>query len=191
MVLNVWNTLSEMPIWFMQAAAAERGSILSSPFFINYILPFVLIFTVVFALLQKSEILGKGKRQIDAIVSLVIALIVIAFANAIGIIVRLIPFLAVSVIIILVFLILYGMVFQGEDKFHLNKGLKITLGVLIGLAVVVAVLFSTGAWGYIKNEWLYGSDSSSIFTNIVFLIIVFAAIAIVVLPAAQKPDGNK
>ena len=49
-----------------------------SPFFVEVILPFVLVFTLVFAVLQKTEILGKGKRQIDVLVALAIGLITIA-----------------------------------------------------------------------------------------------------------------
>ncbi len=159
-----------------------NGIILSNPFFVNYILPFVLLFTVIFAILQKSKIFGEGKKQIDALVSLVIALIVITFSNAVGIITSLMPFLAVSVVIILVFLLMYSMVFQGEDKFHLPKGIKIGLSIVIVIAVVVAVLMATGAWDYIKYEWLYTQESSSIFTNAIFLIIVAAVIAIMVWP---------
>jgi hypothetical protein len=160
-------------------------TVLTSPFFVNAILPFVLVFTILFAILQKSKILGDGKRQIDAIVSLVIALIVISFANAIGVIVVLMPFLAVSAVIILVFLILYGMVFQGED-FKIGKNLRAGMGIVIGIAVVVAVMIATGAWDYIKYEWLLGNDSSYIITNAIFLIVVIAAIAILVWPVKKK-----
>ena len=179
----VWDILSDLPGVFLQVGGA---TILTSPFFVNYILPFVLVFTVIFALLQKSGILGEGKRQIDALVSLVIALIVISFANATGIILSLIPFLAVSVVIILVFLILYSMVFQGEDKFQLSKPLKIGLGLVVGVAVVVAVLIATGAWDYILYEWLYAGDSSAIVTNAVFLIIVAAVIATMLWPGKKN-----
>jgi len=169
---------------FMQVAGA---TVLTGPLFTQIILPFVLVFTILFALLQKSQILGKDKRQIDAIVSLVLALIVISFANAVGIITSLIPFLAVSVVIILVFLILWSMVFQGEDdRFKINKGLKIALGIIIGIAVVVAVLIATGAWDYIRYEWIYAGDSSALFTNIIFVVIVIVAIAIVVWPGKKE-----
>lgn len=164
------------------------GTILASPFFVEIILPFVLVFTIVFAILQKSQILGKEKRQIDAIVSLVIALIVISFGNAVNIMTTLIPFLAVAAVIILVFLILYSMVFQGEDKFHLNKGIKVAIGILVAIAVVAAVLLTTGAWDYIKYKWILGADSSAIITNIIFLVVVVAAIAIVVWPGKKKEE---
>ena len=163
-------------------------TILSSPLFLNIILPFVLIFTVVFALLQKTSILGKDKRQIDALVALVVGLIVVAFGNAVDVINSLMPFLAVSVIVILVFLILYSMVFQGEDKFHLPKGLKIGIAIAVGIAVVVAVLLVTGAWDYILYEWIYAGDGGAITTNILFVVIVIAAIAMVLIPFGRKKE---
>ncbi|MCH7567859.1 MAG: hypothetical protein IIA87_00385 [Nanoarchaeota archaeon] len=197
MALNVLNVFSglvssvtDLPIRFMQAGPVADGTILSSPIVINVILPFLLVFTVIFALLQKSNILGEGRRQIDAIVSLVIALIVVSFGYATGIIVVLMPFLAVAVVIILVFLILYAMVFQGEE-FKLHKGVKITLVVLIAAAVVIAVLVSTGAWDYIEYEFFYGSDSSAIVTNVIFLIIIAIAVIAVVVPGKRRTTPSE
>jgi len=184
--LGLVNSLADLPVWFMQTAG---GTILSSPFFVNSVLPFILIFTVVFAILQKTQILGKGKKQIDAIVSLVIGLIVISFANAVGIITSLLPFLAVSAVIILVFMILYGMLFK-EGEFEMNKGLRIAFGILIGLAVIIAVLISTGAWEYIKYNWIYAGDSSALVTNLIFLFIVIVAIVVVVVPWSKKKEDK-
>src|SRR3989338_5371997 len=76
-------------------------------------LVFVLVFTIVFAILQKSKILGDGKKQIDALVALSIALLVISVAYALKIISGLAPFLAVGLVIILVFMLLTGMVSKG------------------------------------------------------------------------------
>ena len=181
------SLMESFPGLFMQSVpvyGGDGGTILTSPFFVNVILPFILIFTVIFAILQKSQILGKGKKQIDAIVSLVIALIVISFANAVGVITSLMPFLAVSVIVILVFLILFGMLHK-EGEFSIHKGLRIALGIVAGIAVIIAVLLSTGAWDYIRYTWLFGANSSAIITNIVFLIIVAVAIVVVLWPSKK------
>ena len=160
---------------------------LTSPIFVEMVLPFVLIFTVVFAILQKTQILGKGKKQIDAIVSLSIGLIVVSYANAVGIITDLMPFLAVSVVIILVFLILYGMVFK-EGEFDLSKKVKNVFGGLAALAVAIAVLTITGAWDYIKDNWLGGDSQSVIVTNTIFFVIVAVAIGIVLFSGKDKGD---
>ena len=152
-------------------------TILNSSIFAEIVLPFILIFTVVFAILQKTQILGKEKKQIDAIVSLSIGLIVVSYANAVNIISDLIPFMAVSVVIILVFLILYGMVFK-EGEFVVSNKIKNVFGGLAAIAVTSAVLIVTGAWKYIKDNWLGGEAQSAIVTNVIFFIIVVVAIGI-------------
>ncbi len=162
-------------------------TILTSPIFSEVILPFILVFTVVFAILQKSQILGKGKKQIDAIVSLSIGLIVISYANAVGIISDLMPFLAVSTVTILVFLILYGMVFK-EGEFEIGKSAKKVFGGLAAVAVIIAVLIVTGTWDYIKSNWFGGEAQSAIITNIIFFVILIIAIAIVLSPVKKSED---
>ena len=67
-------------------------TILSSPFVVEILLPFLLVFVVVFAVLQKSEVLGRGKRQVDALVALAVALIFISVGRAVDIVLDLIPF---------------------------------------------------------------------------------------------------
>ncbi len=165
-------------------------TILSSPIFTEVVLPFVLIFTVVFAILQKTSILGKGKKQIDAIVSLSIGLIVVSYANAVGIISDLIPFMAVSVMVILVFLILFGMVFK-EGEFELSKKVKNVFGGLAGIAVVTATLYVTGAWDYIRDTWIGGESQSAIVTNIIFFVIVAVAIGVVMSSGKKSKNSDE
>jgi lysylphosphatidylglycerol synthetase-like protein (DUF2156 family) len=153
-------------------------TILSSPLFMEMILPFLLIFTVVFAILQKTEILGKGKRQIDAIVALVIGLIVVAFGNAVGIINAFMPVLAVAIVVLLVFMIMFGMVFK-EGEFKMPKGVQTAVGILAAIVVIVALLLFTGWWNYLYDLIFSGGGASAIVSNVVIIVIVIVAVAIV------------
>src|SRR3989344_4001423 len=164
-------------------------TILSHPLFVETILPFLLVFTIVFAVLQKTEILGKGKRQIDAIVAAVMGLIVISFGYATGIIVSLIPFLAVGTVVILVFLLLYGMVFEA-GTFKSGKGIKITVGILAAIGVIIATMIATGAWDYVTEMLNTGTDSSVLLTSLVFNA-VFIAVIIVVAFGGKKSTSEK
>ena len=157
--------------------ATFSGTVLSSPFFVEGVLPFLLVFVLVYAVLQKSKILGDEKKQINAIVSLVIGLIVISFSNYVGIIVNLIPILAVGLVIILVFLLLWGIVFVGGEEFKVPGWVRMGFGGLAFIAILIASLIFTGAWDYFKD---YLSGDSTLFTNIIFLVIVGIAIAVVV-----------
>ena len=153
------------------------ATFLSLPIFKEIILPFLLVFSVIFAILEKARILGEEKRRINAIVSLVIALLVVAFSNATKIIVTLMPFLAVFTIVILVFMILYGFVAAGKEGADFSK-FKIPFGIIIGIGLIVAVLVATDYWGIIV-DWFKGGNSSSLTSSIIFIGVIIAAIAIV------------
>jgi len=164
----------------------EGSTFLSHPLFVETILPFLLVFTIVFAVLQKSKIFGDGKRQVDAIVALVVGLLVISFGQATGFIVQLIPFLAVALVVILVFMILIGS-FGKSGEEMLPKGLKTFLMIVAGIAVVIAVLYITNLWSLLYDWIIIGTDTG-IATNAFFVIIIIAAIAFVWY--GSKPSGS-
>ncbi len=161
-------------------------TILSSSLFTHAILPFLLVFTLIFAILQRSKILGEGKKQIDAIVALVIALLLIAFPLPRSIIVFLMPFLAVMAVIILVFMLLWGFVASGKDGLVMNKGLKITFGIIIGIALAIAILFAAGVWDAVYGFFTGSEWSQSILINILFIAIIIGAMVAVL--AGNKSD---
>ncbi len=156
--------------------------------FTNYILPFILIFVLIFALLDKSKLLGEDKRQINAIISLVIGLIFISFEASRDIVVRLVPFLAVAAVILFVFMLLWGFASGKKEGDVLNKGLKITIGIIIGLAVVVAVLWVTGAWDTLYDAMTKGSNAASIWVNLLFLAIIGGVVAVVMSSGNKKDE---
>ena len=153
-----------------------------NPFFLNYVLPFVLVFTLVFAILQKTQILGEGKKQNDSLVALVIGLILIAFPFAREIVVNLMPFLAVSIAILLVFMLGYGFIYQGKVEMH--KYLKWTLMLIFGLALVTTILLITSSW-YKIYDFVFGRNEGQIWINILLVVIITGAIV-----AVLKGKGN-
>ena len=167
-------------------------TLLSSPLFVEAILPFLLVFTLVFAVLQKTEILGKGKRQVDAIVAFVIGLIVISFGYATGIIISIVPFLAVAVVIILVFMLIYGMAFTGRsgDEFKLSGGVKATIGIIAAIGVVIATLVATGGWAYLSDLFTKEGNGSVWLTNLIFIAIVAIAVAVVIMGGKEKKESK-
>lgn len=150
------------------------------------VLAFVLVFTLVFAVLQKSKILGEGKKQIDALISLAIGLIVISVGSALNFIQQIIPFMAISLIIILVFMLLLGM-FYNEGSFKISDGLKIFFGIIVFLAVAIAVLIFTGGWSYIIS-W-FGSNGS-IGADVILIVVVIVAV-LIALFGSGKESGSK
>jgi hypothetical protein len=167
-------------------------TILESPFAVQIIYPFLLIFTIFFAILQRSKILGEDKKQIDALVAFSIALITIAFSWATGVIVKLMPFLAISVVIILVFMILWGFVASTNGKgLELSKGLQNTFLVIIIIALVIAVIVATGQWDYAVKSLFSEGGATSLAGNILMLVIIGGAIAVVFASPKGKTSSGK
>ncbi|HLC53097.1 MAG TPA: hypothetical protein VJK03_01000 [Candidatus Nanoarchaeia archaeon] len=153
------------------------------------VLVFLLVFVASFAILQKSRIFGEGKKQIDALVALTIGLIAVSVGYATDIISSLIPFMAVAIVIILIFMILLGTLYK-EDKFDVPGWLKGGFGILIFIAVVIAVLYSTGAWDSLY-ELFAGDESSGLVANVIFIVIIIAVIGAVIWGSGKGKSDKK
>jgi len=161
-------------------------TILASEFFTGLVLPFLLVFTLIFAILEKTEVLGGGKRQINAIIGFVVALILIAFPFPRDIIVNLMPLLAVIAVVLLVFMMLYS--FAGGKQGE--KWMRVTFGILIGLVLVVALLVMTGYWEPVIGA-IVGGSGNKIAANLFFVIIIVAAIVIVLSGSKKESKSSE
>ncbi len=163
--------------------------ILISPYFLNYILPFVLVFTLVFAILEKTKLLGDENKQINAIVGLVIGLILIAYPFARDIVVLLMPFLAVSAVILLVFMLLYGFAVGKKDGDVLSQGWKNAFIAIISVALVTVLLIITGYWGTVFDFVFGRGGSSQVWVNVLMIAIIAGAIIAVLKGGGGSSSG--
>ncbi len=155
-------------------------TIFQHPILQQLILPFLLVFTLVFAILEKTKLLGDGKKQLDAIVAFVVGLIFVTAVFPKMVVGNLILFLTVSLVVMFVILLLWGFVF-GEIKegFKPAPWMKWTLGIVIGVGVIFAVIWSIGLPAGI-TEWLANLNWSSPFwINFSFIIVIAVALALV------------
>ena len=137
----------------------------------------------VFAILQKSKILGEGKAQIDSLVAMVIGLLLIGVKQPREIIVGIMPWMAVAIAVILIFLILYGFVAGALSK--APTWLKGVFGALAGLFTLGVVLYISGL-GSIIMGWLSGSGGSEIWMNVLMIALVIGAVIVAVFSGKKK-----
>lgn len=160
-------------------------TILSSPLVKDMLLPFLLVFAIVFAVLQKSKIFGEGKKQIDAIVSVVVALLVVAVGTTTHIITSLMPILAVGLVALLAFMLMWGFAFK-EGTFDMGNGVRWTIGVLAAVVVVVSLIYFTPAWDYIRN--MVSGQGSNVLANVIFIVLIVAGVIAVVYGGKKKEE---
>ena len=158
--------------------------IFDNPFFTEMLLPFLLVFVVIFAILQKSKILGEGKAQIDSLVAMVIGLILIGVKQPREIIVGIMPWMAVGVAVILVFLIMYGLV--AGDLSKAPDWMKITFGILAGLFTIGVVVYITGFYN-VLGDWV-SEGTSGVWSNVIMVILVVGAMIVAVFTGKKTKD---
>jgi len=171
-------------------------------FFIKFglfdvVLPFLLVFTLMFAILEKTRVLGtendKPRANLNSMVSFIIAMLVVA-TNKTKIINEALPNVVLLVVMILAFLILLGLFYKtGELDFSTKHAgfYKVLVGVLF-VGILLIFLNSIYLDGT-KTSWLeYGfkytldNISGPVVTSIIFLLIALGAI--VFITGGKKKD---
>ena len=90
-----------------------------------YVLPFLLVFALVFAILQKVKITGEGNKGIDAVIALTVSLMSLQF-DAVPIFFQIIfPKVGIALSILLAAMLLLGLTLdirkrQGKDEYNIS-----------------------------------------------------------------------
>jgi len=169
-------------------------TIFQHPVATGFIYPFFLIFLIVFAILEKVQVLGENK-QLNAMIAAVIGFIFIAAVKPKLIVGDLILFLTIGMVVIFVALMIWGFA-TGEASFGGGKALKYVIGGIGLVAVFFAVLVASGVdmgiFGRVFDsifEFLFFSSwSSGLWTNFVFIVMIALVIYAVVKGAGVKKE---
>jgi hypothetical protein len=147
-VLNIWNDLGVF----------------------SYVIPFLLIFAVIFAILEKTGILGDN-RTIEAIVAVSIGLLSLQFDFVSEFFAIIFPRFGIGISIFIVLIIMIGFFFTGDKK---DEGKWI--GYVVGIGVVLWAITSWDQW-YSYNGF-GGWFSENIWAIIVLSVLVTIIVAV-------------
>ncbi len=148
-------------------------NLLFHPFFTNIVLPFIFVFVLTYALMEKIKLLEN--KQAHLLIALAIAFFFIGVPSLLNITSVIIPVLAILVIIAFSIMLLFGML--GIEFYATNKSspIKATLAVILLIVGIIVVASSFGLFQKISS-WL----SPELIQLIAFLIITGVVVAIIV-----------
>ncbi len=160
------------------------------------LLPFLLIFAVVFAILQKVKIFGKDKRNINVILALVIGLLVVIphvtnsyppGGDVVEIMNNAIPNVSLILISIIMLLILVG-VFGSEIDI---AGTSLAGWIALISLLIVGYIFgrAAGWFQYLPNwlQWLDDPDTQAL----VIILLVFGLLIWFVTKEPKKTTEGR
>jgi len=148
--------------------------------FFDFVLPFLIIFALVFGILTKTKIFEENKG-INAIIALSIGLMALQFGFVSEFFAQLFPRLGVGLAIILAVIVLVGLFFDPESN-AMNYAL-LAVGVIIFI-IVLASTAEASSWWY---SWsFYNGNLGEIF----FIIGIIVVLVIIVTSANSSGKGG-
>ncbi|RMD57426.1 hypothetical protein D6825_04055 [Candidatus Woesearchaeota archaeon] len=166
----------------------------------DVLLPFLLSFTITFAILERTKIFGvegkegHTKKNLNAMVAFVTAFLVVASSKLVGIITKVSAELIVLLLLIVFFLMLVGTFYSKEDIE--KKGVSLEgawqIGFMVFIAIALLAIFLdalTTADGrtWLEVVWLWLASAT---TNTGVAAIVLIILLIIVMLWVMRP-GKK
>lgn len=152
------------------------------------LLPFLLIFTIIFAVLQKTKILGEGKKNFNVIIALVMSLTTViphvtntypSGYDVVEIINSALPQVSMVAIAFIMLLLLIGL-FGAESRW-MGASLSGWMAI-ISLIIIVVIFGGAAGWWTSMQDLLWWWDDDT--TALVIILLAFALIIWYV----TKPD---
>lgn len=153
----------------------------------SYVLPFLLIFALVYAILSQTSILG-GKKGIDAVISIAVAFMSLQFNFVSIFFSEIFPRLGIVLSIILVIMILLGLFIKDDEGKTAGwyRGFMIFV-VLVSVAIVIFQSLDVFNWytGFGLGYWL-GYHWPTILG-----IVAFVGVILAIIFGGSKGNGKK
>lgn len=172
-VLASYNAFSEGIIGDLLSKWEQIG-------FFSYLLPFLLIFALVFGILTRVQIF-KDNKWVNGIIALAVALMALQFEFVPAFFSQIFPRVGVGLAIILGILIIAGL-FMDPDSKWINY-ILLGVGVLI---IGIVLIQSSGELGWASGEWW--EQNWQMVVGAVFLLILISVIIGGSKPTEKAPD---
>ena len=166
-VLNIWNDIGVF----------------------SYMIPFLLIFAVVFAILDKTKMFssdGKDNRAIIAIIAVSVGLLSLQFDFVSEFFAVIFPRFGIGLSLFLVVLIFLGF-FYPQEKGKEWSGKVAWIGWVVGIGVFIWALSEWDEWSGYGGYYGFGGWFAE---NVWALIVLGALVAIIVIVARSKDKST-
>lgn len=172
----------------------------------DVLLPFLLVFTIMFAILERTQLFGfeevddkkYTKKNLNAMVSFVTAFLVVASSKLVEIITQVSAQLIVLLLLIVFFLMLVGTFYTHEE---VKKGLTLEgawrVGFMVFIAICLLLMFLNAiktdngdTWLEVAWYWLASASTNPGVAAIILIIALILLMAWVVSPPKEPKDEN-
>lgn len=163
----------------------------------DVVLPFLLIFTLVYAILEKTKIFGTEKidgrelsrKNLNGMIAFVMAFFVVASTRLVALINEVLANTVLLLLLSICFLMLAGSFHSGKEEFFLTKNWRNFFMILMFVGIVLIFLNALG-WLQIIYTSLFFQFDTVIVSSIVFVLIIVLFIFYVTKSPKESKDKD-
>ncbi len=146
----------------------------------DVVLPFLLVFTIVFAILEKTKILGMeeiegrkySKKNLDAIVSFVVAFLVVASTKLVAVINTALANIVLLILLAVFFLLLVGSFMKEGEGGFLQGNWNYFFMLIMFIGIVLIFIYALGWWDTMWDFFKFETGGEVVGSIILLVIIV-------------------
>jgi hypothetical protein len=163
----------------------------------DVVLPFLLVFTIMFAILEKTRIFGTEKvegkditrKNLNGMTAFVTAFFVVASTKLVAIINEVLANTVLLLLLSICFLLLAGSFHSGKEEFFLKGGWKTFFMIMMFVGIVLVFLHALG-WLEIIYSYLFFKFDTVVVSSIVLVIIIVVFMIYVTGGFEKKKKGE-
>ena len=156
--------------------------------FFDVVLPFLLIFAIIFGILEKTKIFGtegdKGlaKKNINAMIAFVLALFFISSRKLVELTALSLPMVGVIAVVVVSVMMLAGFFFSSKEEFTFEKlpWLKYLLIAFVVMGIFITFLHFAGWLNVVLEFFKTSVWSNTVLGSIVLVGFIIAALYLIV-----------
>jgi len=169
----------------------------------DVVLPFLLVFTIVFAIFEKTKVLGieeiegtkYSKKNLNAIVAFTIAFITIASSRLVEIITDVSAQMVILLILSVFFLLLVGSFWKEGEGVFLEKGWKTLFMWIMFIGIVLiflqAITTNSGdSWLEVGWDYIVSGSNAAVVGSIIMVIVLIVLLYFTVREPHRKMNGS-
>ncbi len=170
----------------------------------DVVLPFLLVFTIVFAILEKTKVLGTEdieghkytKKNLNAMAAFVMAFLVVASSKLVETIVKVSSNAVVVLFLSVLFLLLVGSFYKEGEPVYLEGGWKIVFMIIVFISIVGifldAIKTADGRTWLERLGDFTGGGGDQVAGSIILLaiIVLFVVFAVKDTPKGSSQNGS-
>lgn len=153
--------------------------------FFDFLMPFILFFAIIYGALEKTKVFGEGRRDINSVIALVIALVATTTAMVTKALAGFLPWVGFIAIVVVSFLMVVALMIGDVSELAKIKYFKEGVVVVVAIIMLVIVVFALGLDKIIASS---GAGSGISETDIALIVII--VVGLIAFAIFMKSDGG-